>query len=214
MGFDEEYGMDPVAPPAENDARDVLREEATEVDAAVIETVERIEETYRQWDRYSTGGWSDLPDVREKDFSLAEDYVEDLEPGREAVYRFCERVQAIDRQYRHEDADFLSALLQQVPGDDPVRVPAMPDIPNLGKKNDGKHLIIEGDAGPGVGRMMRSGTIEVRGDVRAGTNGPTVGWWMQGGEILLYRDGKPGDTDIGDVYRIENGERIQLRGGT
>ncbi|VVC00709.1 Molybdenum-containing formylmethanofuran dehydrogenase 1 subunit C [uncultured archaeon] len=98
---------------------------------------------------------------------------------------------------------FLSAMVNRAKGEKfTIHTERIEDKINyLGYRNNGKKILINGDAGSHVGYRMKKGSIMVKGNAEDST-----GHWMAGGRIIV--EGNVGDTA---GFLMENGS-ITVKG--
>lgn len=196
MGFEGEYG-DILSVPSDTDMGGV-EQYGSELDEAAIRAREALRYLEAAWNQIREaadvrrGGdtlFSRAASARDRERHAARSTLREasdgarsiLNPERYAVddlYRFC------DRSFAQTDPSlggvFVTAAANAL--DDEVRLPDMGGVPCVGYGNKGT-LIIEGDAGPGLGFTMEGGRIDLYGDV----NG-SLGRGMCGGHIRVYGD--------------------------
>jgi formylmethanofuran dehydrogenase subunit C len=154
----------------------------------------------------------------DKMYPAAMELIKGLRPDAESVERFCILMEGFRQEsnFRAKAGIFISALINKGSYSEretyhiPTQQISQP-VDYLGYRNR-KKVIIEGDAGDQLGRMMEEGSIEVQGNagvsvgegLNAGTLtvhgdcGLALGQSMRGGRIIVHGDAR-GEVGLGMV---------------
>lgn len=117
----------------------------------------------------------------------------------EAIYRFCEENDGDD--INGEAITYLAMNAEE----DTIRLPDMGNVRGVGNYLEDTHLIVDGDIKEWFGKNMKSGRIDVKGNIQENYSSRLTKAWIafdaEGGEIYLHQGDRVSNRGDGDIYR-------------